>query len=80
MLEKLFSFKDWDDVQPHIYQYADCTLQQDIGDRKAGEIIPLISIDFEHGQMELWISDKESELYLLSLNVEKFDGSPIESD
>lgn len=71
MLEQLFSYKTWNDVDLLLFNYFNCTLKKDFGELfHAGTTLPQISIDFEKGEMEFYSIDGPVAKFKLFLTAE----------
>lgn len=71
MESNIFSWKNWDQVDPGQLSFIDCILKIDVGRYKAGTEIHKITIYFDAGRMSFY--DKygaEIKRSKLSLNVE----------
>jgi hypothetical protein len=51
--DTLFDWVSWDVVSDEILTFHNCTLKVPIGPFKAGDVVPTILIDFEHGYIQL---------------------------
>lgn len=69
MLEELFESHEWDSTDFFNYNYLACLLKKDIGRHKAGAKIPMISVNFNTGEMVFVIDDDVQEKYKLTLTV-----------
>jgi hypothetical protein len=56
----VFDYKSKDFIDDLLVQYYDCELRQPIGPYKADEVVPVISIDYEEGYIEIF-DDEEDE-------------------
>ena len=54
MERELFDWCAWDEVGgPGFLEFHGCALRVPIGNAEAGDLIPVILIDFDHGSLQL---------------------------
>lgn len=53
----LFDWCGWDGLDPGVLQFTGCTLKVPIGRFNIGEFVPVIVVDFEHGNIQLIAKD-----------------------
>jgi hypothetical protein len=51
--DTLFKWDGWNAPSDEVWTFHDCTLKVPIGPFKAGDVVPAILIDFEHGYIQL---------------------------
>ena len=55
MEQPIFSWTGWDIIDDAAnFAFYDCTIRQDFGPLKAGDVFREIDIDFERGVMTVW--------------------------
>lgn len=67
MEEKFFDWMDYDPVDDLIVQYFDCTIKVDIGRFRVGDKLEVITIDYEHGVMELYYKGELASTHQLEM-------------
>lgn len=53
MEQELFSWENWADIDAFVYQFYDCVLQTKIGDFEVGTKIPIITLNYATGELDL---------------------------
>jgi hypothetical protein len=82
MEKQLFTWESWDQHDTSCFGFSKVKLKVDIGNHKAGEMIPYANIDYEKGELELYLDDecKQSEKYRLYFRLDLIDGRPVLND
>jgi hypothetical protein len=57
MERTLFDWCHWDQLDAGVLQFIGCTLKVPIGTFAAGELVPVIVVSFEAGDMQLIAKD-----------------------
>lgn len=69
MEKQFFTYDSWNEIEPGKMSFVCCTLVQEIGNWKAGEVVPAIMMDYDNGLM-VFYNDAGDELRKFELKLE----------
>lgn len=61
MEKQWFEWEEWDQLDPFLVQFLDCTLIADVGPYKAGQKFSIIIMNYEDGTIQFRKTDSETD-------------------